>query len=153
MNTVFISKVGDNSIDIPEANVIIQISSHAGSRRQEAQRLGRILRAKQKPPGGAKPDEFNAFFYSLVSKDTVEMYFSTKRQQFLIDQGYSFKVVTNLLEQADAGQLMLGTREQQLDLLAKVRCWSMSARNPRSTKPQGLGTRCKQRRQQTAQTC
>jgi DNA excision repair protein ERCC-3 len=40
--------VGDNSIDIPEANVIIQISSHAGSRRQEAQRLGRILRAKVK---------------------------------------------------------------------------------------------------------
>ncbi|CAK9141921.1 unnamed protein product [Ilex paraguariensis] len=46
VNTVFLSKVGDNSIDIPEANVIIQISSHAGSRRQEAQRLGRILRAK-----------------------------------------------------------------------------------------------------------
>ncbi|PRQ56830.1 putative DNA helicase [Rosa chinensis] len=46
INTVFLSKVGDNSIDIPEANVIIQISSHAGSRRQEAQRLGRILRAK-----------------------------------------------------------------------------------------------------------
>lgn len=41
-----VSQVGDNSIDIPEANVIIQISSHAGSRRQEAQRLGRILRAK-----------------------------------------------------------------------------------------------------------
>ena len=46
VNTLFLSKVGDNSIDIPEANVIIQISSHAGSRRQEAQRLGRILRAK-----------------------------------------------------------------------------------------------------------
>ncbi len=47
VSTVFLSKVGDNSIDIPEANVLIQISSHAGSRRQEAQRLGRILRAKQ----------------------------------------------------------------------------------------------------------
>ncbi|KAL2936251.1 General transcription and DNA repair factor IIH helicase subunit XPB2 [Bienertia sinuspersici] len=46
INTIFLSKVGDNSIDIPEANVIIQVSSHAGSRRQEAQRLGRILRAK-----------------------------------------------------------------------------------------------------------
>lgn len=44
---MFLSKVGDNSIDIPEANVLIQISSHAGSRRQEAQRLGRILRAKK----------------------------------------------------------------------------------------------------------
>ena len=50
MNTLFLSKVGDNSIDIPEANVLIQISSHAGSRRQEAQRLGRILRAKQVAP-------------------------------------------------------------------------------------------------------
>lgn len=50
VNTLFLSKVGDNSIDIPEANVLIQISSHAGSRRQEAQRLGRILRAKQVPP-------------------------------------------------------------------------------------------------------
>jgi superfamily II DNA or RNA helicase len=47
INTLFLSKVGDNSIDIPEANVLIQISSHAGSRRQEAQRLGRILRAKK----------------------------------------------------------------------------------------------------------
>ena len=44
---MFLSKVGDNSIDIPEANVLIQISSHAGSRRQEAQRLGRILRPKK----------------------------------------------------------------------------------------------------------
>ena len=71
-NTVFLSKVGDNSIDIPEANVIIQISSHAGSRRQEAQRLGRILRAKgtlQDRMAGGK-EENNAFFYSLVSTDT-----------------------------------------------------------------------------------
>uniref|UniRef100_A0A453FBI2 DNA 3'-5' helicase n=2 Tax=Aegilops tauschii subsp. strangulata TaxID=200361 RepID=A0A453FBI2_AEGTS len=93
VNTVFLSKVGDNSIDIPEANVIIQISSHAGSRRQEAQRLGRILRAKGKHQdrmAGGK-EEYNAFFYSLVSTDTQEMYYSTKRQQFLIDQGYSFK--------------------------------------------------------------
>ncbi len=50
INTLFLSKVGDNSIDIPEANVLIQISSHAGSRRQEAQRLGRILRAKKVSP-------------------------------------------------------------------------------------------------------
>ncbi|KAG2590926.1 hypothetical protein PVAP13_5NG455500 [Panicum virgatum] len=94
VNTIFLSKVGDNSIDIPEANVIIQISSHAGSRRQEAQRLGRILRAKGKHQdrmAGGK-EEYNAFFYSLVSTDTQEMYYSTKRQQFLIDQGYSFKV-------------------------------------------------------------
>ena len=52
---------------------------------------GRILRAKRRNDEG-----FNAFFYSLVSKDTQEMYYSTKRQQFLIDQGYSFKVITHL---------------------------------------------------------
>ena len=98
VNTVFLSKVGDNSLDIPEANCLIQISSHAGSRRQEAQRLGRILRAKKSRTGNAPADEFNAFFYTLVSKDTQEMYYSTKRQQFLIDQGYHFKVVTNLLD-------------------------------------------------------
>ncbi|KAL2902005.1 General transcription and DNA repair factor IIH helicase subunit XPB2, partial [Bienertia sinuspersici] len=99
VNTIFLSKVGDNSIDIPEANVIIQISSHAGSRRQEAQRLGRILRAKgrlEDRMAGGK-EEYNAFFYSLVSTDTQEMYYSTKRQQFLIDQGYSFKVLSCIL--------------------------------------------------------
>jgi len=122
INTIFLSKVGDNSIDIPEANVIIQISSHAGSRRQEAQRLGRILRPKARPahlgPPGA--DEHNAFFYSLVSTDTVEMYYSAKRQQFLIDQGYAFKVVTGLLEGQDRSQLEFADQKGQLDLLSKV---------------------------------
>lgn len=47
VNTIFVSKVADTSFDLPEANVLIQISSHGGSRRQEAQRLGRILRAKK----------------------------------------------------------------------------------------------------------
>ena len=54
-----------------DATVLIQISSHGGSRRQEAQRLGRILRAKKDNNG----DEFNAFFYSLVTTDTMEMYY------------------------------------------------------------------------------
>lgn len=91
--TVFISRVGDNAIDLPEANVIIQISSHFGARRQEAQRLGRILRPKKRR---AMAGEVDAYFYTLVSKDTREMYFSSKRQQFLIAQGYSFKVLTKL---------------------------------------------------------
>eukprot|EP00958_Prasinococcus_capsulatus_P016923 scaffold1899_cov372-Prasinococcus_capsulatus_cf.AAC.7 len=115
VRSIFISKVGDNSIDIPEANVIIQISSHAGSRRQEAQRLGRILRAKQ----GTKKDEFNAFFYSLVSTDTTEMVYSTKRQQFLIDQGYAFKVI-NQLPTIEDGSGMYSTKEEQLELLTRV---------------------------------
>ncbi|KAI3943713.1 hypothetical protein MKW98_004218 [Papaver atlanticum] len=94
VNTLFFSNVGDNLIDIPEADVIIQISSYANSPCQEVQRLGRILRAKcknQDQTAGGK-EENNAFFYSLVSTDTQEMYYSTKRQQFLIDQGFSFKV-------------------------------------------------------------
>ncbi|PWA94807.1 DNA repair helicase [Artemisia annua] len=122
VNTVFLSKVGDNSIDIPEANVIIQISSHAGSRRQEAQRLGRILRAKgrlQDRMAGGK-EEYNAFFYSLVSTDTQEMYYSTKRQQFLIDQGYSFKVITSLPPADTGAELSYHRLEDQLQLLGKV---------------------------------
>ncbi|KAL4345614.1 hypothetical protein AHAS_Ahas11G0296000 [Arachis hypogaea] len=122
VNTVFLSKVGDNSIDIPEANVIIQISSHAGSRRQEAQRLGRILRAKgklQDRMAGGK-EEYNAFFYSLVSTDTQEMYYSTKRQQFLIDQGYSFKVITSLPPPDEGPRLSYHHLDDQLALLSKV---------------------------------
>lgn len=90
VRTIFISKVGDNSIDLPEANVLIQISSHYGARRQEAQRLGRILRAKKTPV--KMKDDYNAYFYTLISQDTEEMYYSSKRQQFLVDQGYAFKV-------------------------------------------------------------
>ncbi len=77
------SKVGDTSIDLPNANVIIQISSHFGSRRQEAQRLGRILRPKK-----TITTEFNAHFYSIITKNTEEMFFSNKRHKFLVDQGY-----------------------------------------------------------------
>lgn len=71
VNCIFVSKVADTSFDLPDASVLIQISSHGGSRRQEAQRLGRILRAKRENNG----DEFNAFFYSLVTTDTMEMYY------------------------------------------------------------------------------
>ncbi|ELW62213.1 TFIIH basal transcription factor complex helicase XPB subunit [Tupaia chinensis] len=115
INTIFISKVGDTSFDLPEANVLIQISSHGGSRRQEAQRLGRVLRAKK----GMVAEEYNAFFYSLVSQDTQEMAYSTKRQRFLVDQGYSFKVITKLagMEEED---LAFSTKDEQQQLLQKV---------------------------------
>mmetsp|Transcript_21969 Transcript_21969/g.39883 ORF Transcript_21969/g.39883 Transcript_21969/m.39883 type:complete len:762 (+) Transcript_21969:77-2362(+) len=102
VRTICISKVGDTSIDLPEANVIIQVSSHFGSRRQEAQRLGRILRPKSyTQQDGSNRSSFNAFFYTLVSNDTQEMFYSAKRQQYLIDQGYTFKIVTNLCDRAD----------------------------------------------------
>ncbi|XP_072117177.1 general transcription and DNA repair factor IIH helicase/translocase subunit XPB isoform X2 [Mobula birostris] len=115
INTIFISKVGDTSFDLPEANVLIQISSHGGSRRQEAQRLGRVLRAKK----GMVAEEYNAFFYSLVSQDTQEMAYSAKRQRFLVDQGYSFKVITKLAGM-DEEDLSFGTKEEQQQLLQKV---------------------------------
>jgi len=122
VNTIFLSKVGDTSIDLPEATCLIQISSHFGSRRQEAQRLGRILRAKRRNDEG-----FNAFFYSLVSKDTQEMYYSTKRQQFLIDQGYAFKVITQLDGMDNMKDLVYRTREEQIELVTTVLMQSESA--------------------------
>ncbi|CAH7684731.1 P-loop containing nucleoside triphosphate hydrolase protein [Phakopsora pachyrhizi] len=115
VNTIFLSKVGDTSIDLPEATCLIQISSHFGSRRQEAQRLGRILRAKRRNDEG-----FNAFFYSLVSRDTQEFYFSTKRQQFLIDQGYAFKVISHLQGLESLPELVYATKEEQIELLQSV---------------------------------
>ncbi|KAG5261528.1 hypothetical protein AALO_G00285280 [Alosa alosa] len=115
INTIFISKVGDTSFDLPEANVLIQISSHGGSRRQEAQRLGRVLRAKK----GMVAEEYNAYFYSLVSQDTQEMAYSTKRQRFLVDQGYSFKVITKMAGMEEE-ELMFSTRDEQQLLLQKV---------------------------------
>ncbi|KAK2182166.1 hypothetical protein NP493_364g02050 [Ridgeia piscesae] len=116
VNTIFVSKVADNSFDLPEANVLIQISSHGGSRRQEAQRLGRILRAKK----GAAAEEYNAFFYTLVSQDTVEVHFATKRQRFLVNQGYAYKVITKLAGMDEQADLSYGTREEQAQVLQKV---------------------------------
>lgn len=110
------SKVADTSFDLPEANVLIQISSHGGSRRQEAQRLGRILRAKK----GAIAEEYNAFFYTLVSQDTMEMSYSRKRQRFLVNQGYSYKVITHLSGMDTDPDLMYKTREEQSQLLQQV---------------------------------
>ena len=121
---MFLSKVGDTSIDLPEASCLIQISSHYGSRRQEAQRLGRILRPKKK--AAATADAPNAYFYTLVSKDTEEMYFSTKRQQFLVDQGYAFKVITKLSGLDGRSTTGTGTglvysdKGRQIDLLNTV---------------------------------
>lgn len=114
-NVIGLSKVGDTALDIPEANVIIQVSSHFGSRRQEAQRLGRILRPKPNPTGG-----FNAFFYTLVSTDTKEMFFSSKRQQYLVDQGYTYQVNQHIAKTADSASKILHSLKKELDLLNMV---------------------------------
>ncbi|KAF2090705.1 DNA repair helicase rad25 [Saccharata proteae CBS 121410] len=122
VNTLFLSKIGDTSLDLPEATCLIQISSHYGSRRQEAQRLGRILRAKRRGDEG-----FNAFFYSLVSKDTMEMTYSTKRQAFLVDQGYAFRVITRLHGIDQFSDLAFTTPAERRELLTDVMLQSETA--------------------------
>lgn len=115
INTIFLSKVGDTSIDIPEATCLIQISGHFGSRRQEAQRLGRILRAKRREDEG-----FSAHFYTLVSMDTEEVPYSARRRQFLIDQGYSFRVITDSQLPNHNPTRVYKTRGEQKELLASI---------------------------------
>lgn len=115
VSTILLSKIGDTSLDLPEATCLVQISSHYGSRRQEAQRLGRILRAKRRNDEG-----FNAFFYSLVSKDTNEMYYSSKRQAFLVDQGYAFKVITHLNGIDRMPGLAYTSQQERMEVLQDV---------------------------------
>jgi DNA excision repair protein ERCC-3 len=85
IRALVVSKVANFAIDLPDASVAVQISGTFGSRQEEAQRLGRILR----PKAGAN----QAHFYSLVSRDTVEQEFAMKRQLFLCEQGYSYRIV------------------------------------------------------------
>ncbi|CDH48414.1 component of the holoenzyme form of rnapolymerase transcription factor tfiih [Lichtheimia corymbifera JMRC:FSU:9682] len=88
VNTLLLSRIGDTSLDLPAATVLIQVSSHFGSRRQEAQRLGRILRAKNRSEKG-----FYSRFYTLVTDDTHETAFSEKRRRFLEeDCGYGYQI-------------------------------------------------------------
>jgi DNA excision repair protein ERCC-3 len=115
INTIFLSKVGDTSIDLPEATCLIQISSHFGSRRQEAQRLERVLRAKRR-----SDPQFRVYFYSLVSKDTDEMVYSAKRQQFLIDQGYALSIITDIPDASYKENKVYKTRAQQREILADI---------------------------------
>lgn len=118
--TLFLSKVGDEAIDLPEATVLIQVSCQYGSRRQEAQRLGRILRPKGRTTVSDDTTPI-AFFYSLVSPDTREMYHATKRQEYLIDQGYSFKNITSLPFDEEFERIkFFKTPEEQAQLLQDV---------------------------------
>ncbi|EGR32554.1 hypothetical protein IMG5_077910 [Ichthyophthirius multifiliis] len=88
INTIFLSRVGDTAIDLPSANVGIQIGIHFKSRRQEVQRLGRIMRAK-----GNYDGQYNAFWYTLVSKCTDEVNYCLSRQKCLINQGFKYEVL------------------------------------------------------------
>lgn len=83
LRQLVVSKVANFSIDLPDANVAIQVSGSFGSRQEEAQRLGRILRPKKKA----------AIFYTVVTGDTKEQEFALKRQLFLTEQGYRYHIV------------------------------------------------------------
>lgn len=85
ITTLVVSKVANFSIDLPEASVAIQISGSYGSRQEEAQRLGRLLRPKV--------DGRTASFYTLISRDTVDQDFAQNRQRFLAEQGYSYEIL------------------------------------------------------------
>jgi len=80
-----VSKVANFSIDLPDATIAIQVSGTFGSRQEEAQRLGRILRPKA--------DGRGARFYSLVARDTVDQDFAQNRQRFLAEQGYAYRII------------------------------------------------------------
>jgi DNA excision repair protein ERCC-3 len=85
IKTLVISKVGNFSIDLPEAAVAIQVSGTFGSRQEEAQRLGRVLRPKA--------DGRQAHFYTVVSRDTIDTEYAAHRQRFLAEQGYAYKII------------------------------------------------------------
>ncbi len=85
VKTLVVSKVANFSIDLPEATIAIQVSGAFGSRQEEAQRLGRILRPKA--------DGRGARFYTLVARDTVDQDFAQNRQRFLTEQGYSYQII------------------------------------------------------------
>jgi len=82
IKVLVVSKVANFAVDLPDASVMVQISGTFGSRQEEAQRLGRILRPSQK----------RSHFYSLVSKETDEQTFGIKRQLFLVEQGYKYQI-------------------------------------------------------------
>jgi DNA excision repair protein ERCC-3 len=85
IDVLVVSKVANFSIDLPEASVAIQVSGTFGSRQEEAQRLGRVLRPKA--------DGRGARFYTVIARDTVDADFAAHRQRFLAEQGYAYRIV------------------------------------------------------------
>lgn len=84
LQTLVVSKVANFSIDLPEASVAVQVSGTFGSRQEEAQRLGRLLRPKH--------DGGQAHFYSVVARDTLDAEYAAHRQRFLAEQGYAYRI-------------------------------------------------------------
>lgn len=95
LKTFVVSKVANFAVDLPNASVAIQVSGSYGSRQEEAQRLGRIIRPK-------KNHQNSAYFFNLVTADSQEEYFSQNRKRFLMEQGYSYKEIPfNSLDSLD----------------------------------------------------
>jgi DNA excision repair protein ERCC-3 len=90
IDLLVVSKVANFSIDLPSASVAIQVSGSFGSRQEEAQRLGRLLRPKKQQADGSRT---TARFYAIVSRDTVDADFAQHRQRFLAEQGYAYRIV------------------------------------------------------------
>jgi DNA excision repair protein ERCC-3 len=97
VRVIVVSKVANFAIDLPDASMAVQVSGAFGSRQEEAQRLGRILRPKGEGPGR------NSYFYTLVSRYTVEEDFAANRQKFLAEQGYKYAI-----QRWTAGELRAG---------------------------------------------
>src|SRR5204863_9902283 len=85
ISLLVVSRVANFSIDLPEASVAIQVSGAFGSRQEEAQRLGRVLRPKA--------DGRAARFYAVVARDTLDQDFAAHRQRFLAEQGYAYRIM------------------------------------------------------------
>ncbi|GKT19876.1 General transcription and DNA repair factor IIH helicase subunit XPB [Aduncisulcus paluster] len=110
---VFLSSVGSDSIDLPAANVIIEMDVKSCSRKDETQRLGRILRPKRD-----HGENKEAYFYVMVSQDTSDQRFAAGRRRYLMDQGYSFTPATHLFDAARQEPGLISLDED--DLLAKI---------------------------------
>jgi len=93
ISKLIVSKVANVAIDLPDASVAIQVSGTFGSRQEEAQRLGRILRPKK--------NNNKAHFYSIVAQDTSEVEFAMNRQLFLLEQGYEYRIISQETIEAD----------------------------------------------------
>ena len=87
ISTLVVSKVANFSIDLPEASLAIQVSGTFGSRQEEAQRLGRLMRPKR--------DGGSAHFYTVVSRDTIDAEYAAHRQRFLAEQGYAYRIMNS----------------------------------------------------------
>ena len=94
IHVLVVSKVANFAIDLPDASIAIQISGTFGSRQEEAQRLGRILR----------PKERTSRFFTLITRNTVEEDFGSNRQKFLAEQGYSYKIL-RYTQESDLNEL------------------------------------------------